>query len=133
MTDRWRGSPDLDNLRAELAKWPAGYRVHDIHTAGVWSNGPDPKPGMSHWAGLDGWCVTVEQDGYEPRDRWLHWGDSIKDAADKLAEFMRVRRENPHILHIEGCRWILGCAGCAKDVRDYPEWAGNMEPEEAPA
>lgn len=127
-----RGSADLDALWAELERWGLAYKVTGIQPGAVYSGGPEPRPGVSYAERMtDHWCVEVEQDGYEPRDHWLMWGESIRDAAEKLAEWMRVRRENPHVMHIEAARYFIGCEGCERDVREVPEMAEYLEPMSA--
>lgn len=107
-THQCGGSPDFDALWAELRLgWP-GYFVTRVYPGSVWSGeSPDGerREGMA-WVGtLGGWCVEVEEDGFERRstagfrygrNRWFEWGESVRDAADKLASVMSTARQSAH-------------------------------------
>lgn len=125
------GSADLDPLWDELANWP-GYYVEDITPSAAYGSHdrdgkrPTGTVGGYHQRFTDQWCVTVEADGWEPRDRWLMWGSSIADAAAKLGDYMRDRRLNPHLMHIEAGEFRTGCPSCVTDAA-MDAFAGVVE------
>lgn len=119
------GSGDLDVLWEELRRWP-GYYVEGI-TPGRASSSRDRedqhKPDSGWFETFDprSWCITVEQEGWEPRDHWLAWGASIAAAASSLAGEMRRMREEPHLMHIglisEGY-FQRGCVQCEREAHE---------------
>jgi len=119
------GSADLNVLWEELRHWP-GYYVESIDpsgSSGSRDRNDEYKPDAGWFETFDprSWCVTVEQEGWEPRDRWLHWGDSIADAAGKLADEMRRIRESPHLRHIgliSESYFQKGCAECEREAHE---------------
>ena len=127
------GSPELDPLWEELRNWP-GYYVENISPSGSSGNRDreDQYKADAGWFQTHdprSWCVTVEEEGWEPRDRWLNWGKSIADAAVGLADEMRRMRENPHLMHIgliQESYFQRGCANCEDEARrlfdDKVEW-----------